>query len=314
MSNQYITTELTAPRALAASRDGIPSNSELAGVSMGKASRLKKERLGRATREDPREARRQAGKADRRGRRVSPTVEAYERIARIDHSRVAEALISRYTGRMEHISRYSDYVRLYMFSCLAPVTGLDLALVRLGASPSRPPMAYSVDWPNHLMWGVDSAIAATRLMLCGQLVGGAAVARNQLERWLIHRARAAGITQAAGESTVEYIARAWSAPDVLTQSAFSVDPAPAGVLPEDETGTTQDPKMDHQHVRLSDGSEICPAVVYGFLSELMHGREITESLLWEADGMLRDEEFPAELGVAIGSTADAITGSSQMRV
>jgi hypothetical protein len=67
-----------------------------------------------------------------------------------------------------------------------------------------------------------------------------------------------------------------------------------------------EPTIDHSHIRRADGSEICPAVLYGFLSEIMHGRQLSEALAWDAEGLLRSDVLPPQIYVALGAITDSV--------
>lgn len=192
-----------------------------------------------------------------------------------------------------------------MGSSLAPVTHIDIALLRFGADSERAPSDYTGEWVDHLLWGADSAVAAARMMFCGQFVGAATIARNQLERWLLHRAYNAGLTQSPGEKTIDFIARVWSVDDPLGAISDPSDDE-MGDLLEVPTGSG-DPEVDHRHVQLSDGSEVCPAVLYGLLSELMHGRMLLGALEWENDQLLYGGDISPDFGPAIGAISDTLS-------
>lgn len=257
----------------------------------------------------PREQMRAAGKADRRGRRVGSELSDYQRVCGQGHQRLAQALIARHNLRMEMIQRAPDRYREYVLSCLAPMIPLDGLLLRMGAKPNRPPAAYVGGWADHLAWAVDSSVAAARLLLCGQVVGAACVARNQLERWMMHRAYNAGISQDPGEATIDYVARVWSADDRFHEHYFDVATELPEPLTDDDEGPLPDtePVSEHAHVRKTNGDEICPAVLYAYTSEIMHGRVLPQAIAWDSEAMLRGGEFPADLIVAIGAITDTIT-------
>ncbi|RAO23956.1 hypothetical protein ONO23_06068 [Micromonospora noduli] len=249
--------------------------------------------------------RRRVSKADSLGRKVSPTVEAYERVSKKSSKKLAQTLIARHTLRMDAIRLTGEHQQVAILSALAPVTILDKALLHSGASTRRPPAAYVGGWADHLAWGVDSAVSAVRLLLCGQVVGAAALVRNQLERWTFHRATNAGLEQQPGESTAEYVARVWTAEDHFHPEWFSTEGL-SDPLAEPE-GEVREPSIDHKHVVISNGSEICPALLYELLSEVMHGRALLEAVSWDSNGMLQSEEWPDGMSVAVGVIVDAIT-------
>jgi len=274
---------------------------------VGKGARLRREQHADPAAQASRSARRRARLLDGRNRKVKPTIEAYERLSALGGEGVARALLARYNARMSNLAGIPDYIRVSMVSPLGPIPILDKALGRYGADLSRPPSAYVGSWADHLLWAVDSAVAASRLMLSGQFVGAAAIARNQMERWLMHRAYNAGLRQEAGESTLDYVARVWSAPDHFTETWFNVESDTTEVIDEGEGSLAAEPPLDHEHIELTDGTEICPAVVYGLLSELLHGRDLLEALEWESEELLIGGDPPPELGVAVGVIADAIS-------
>lgn len=252
-----------------------------------------------------RDLRRRISKADSLGRRVPPTVEAYEQICAKGDKKLGQTLIARHTRRMDCIRLSDEHMRVRILSTLVPITILDMSLLHLGASVRRPPAAYIGGWVDHIAWGVDSAVAVVRMLLCGQIVGAAALARNQLERWTLHRATSTGVRQRPGESTGEYIARVWSAHDEFDVDWFSGDRPPDALQETD--GDVGEPEIDHKHIVISDGSEICPAVLYVFLSEIMHGRELLEASAWDSGGLLDQADWPDDLYVATGVITDTIT-------
>lgn len=112
-----------------------------------------------------------AAKADRRGRRVGSTVKDYERLAGRGSRLMAEALIARNNIRMKNLMELPTAYRLGAVECLGPIGLLDRAHETLGVGLDRIPSLYTGTFPRDLAWGVDSAIAAVRLLLAGQVVG-----------------------------------------------------------------------------------------------------------------------------------------------
>lgn len=251
-----------------------------------------------------RELRRAAEKADRRGRRVGASLADYERIAVLGPDRVGQTLAARSTLRMERLAETTDAYRGPILSALGPIMPLDRMLFRFGANPNKHPAAYGPAWPDYLAWGIDSAVATARLMLCGQIVGAAAVARNQLERWTGHRARAADVRQREGESTVDYFARAWSVEDRFHESWFDgADDIPV----DDDLVVPSSACVDHSHIRTQAGGEICPAELYKTLSEVMHGRYLDNALNWDSDGLLHgDDGWPEHVSIAVEAITDTL--------
>ncbi|BBH15765.1 hypothetical protein Back2_00520 [Nocardioides baekrokdamisoli] len=271
---------------------------------MGKASKRKFDRRQGTRGLTDKEKLRHTKKIDARGQRVPQTIVGYERVAKLGKKRLEEALIARHTARMGRIRRPSPIEQEFLLGALVPIVHLTPTLLSAGASSTRPPCSYYGEWPDHLLWGVDSAVATTRLLMCGQIVGAATVARNQLERWLMHRAHNASMSQNEGESTLDFIARVWSSTETFHEDWST----PVDVEPLSEGGTSgEEPKFDHEHVQTTDGREICPPLTYKILSELMHARWDPNALGWDALGMLEGHAWPDSLHVAVEAVTDAIT-------
>jgi hypothetical protein len=223
--------------------------------------------------------------ANRRGWRLKPVVADFERVSKFGERHLAEGLIARHTLRMERISALPDSYTFSALTVLAPLIVLDHSLRRLGARSDRVPADFGGDAPDHYAWACDSVVACVRLLLCGEVSGAAVIARNQLERWTLHRAFNWSITQAPGEPTTDFIARVWSTPQQLSPMVRpNLDMSETESLTEELEGvvTHDEPEPDHLHVPLTDGREICPAVVYGYLSELIHGRVFSAAIRWSA--------------------------------
>lgn len=228
-------------------------------------------------------ARKSASAAEARGQRVGDSLADYESLSTLPDRRMVEALISRHNVRMNNLKRLSDDYRFMVVSAIGPAAHLDSSLLSLGASLRRPPTAYLGRWPDRLLWGVDSSVSASRLLLSGQIVGAAMMARNQMERWLTQRAAALRLTQTEGESTVDFIARVWSVPDPFYRQWYGNRLLIRGDGDENETRDgVGEPPLDHLHVYRADGTEVCPASTYAVLSETLHGRENTAAVLWDA--------------------------------
>lgn len=249
-------------------------------------------------------------KSNRRARRVGDTVEDFARVS--DHSveRLAEALISRYTIRMDNIGSLPDHYRIECLATMFPVVGLDFALRRLGVPLRRSPVRFQGSWLIQLSWGLDSAIAAYRLLLVGQFSGAAVVARQQLELWTALYASVVEIQRETTESVQDFIARVWtdfadrgldSIADVVTER-----PNPDDSFGDSDT-TTEEPQPDHRHISVDNGEAICPAVVYGYLSEILHAREFTTSTVWESVDRLQETAIPDEAIGPIRVVGDALS-------
>lgn len=186
-------------------------------------------------------------KADRRGERVPLTVAGFEAALRDrGHDAIAEALIARHNQRLQrilHSSHMMQSIGLPLLACQFP---MGLAAEELGAHPGRPPFYAGPTWPDHLAWGLDSVVAAVRLMLCLQPVGASIVARTQLERWSSNLQFNSGTDQQPGESTVDWYNALWTGP---------------GVRPPDPVETPV-------------------GELFADLSELLHGRGRLMPLVW----------------------------------
>lgn len=208
---------------------------------------------------------------------------------------------------MEHIESLPEFIKGPMLSCLAPIPVIDKFLIHYGADSRRHPSSYVGEWVDHLAWGVDSAVTAVRLLLCGQVVGAATIARTQFERWTMHRAFNANIQQSPGEKTIDYIARTWSSGDVFKTIHQPVNHSESFPDQDDEIISIEEPESDHQHIHTSDGFEICPPMLYGLLSEMMHGRELIDAIGWDGESLLRSQDWPDEVFIAIAAITDTIT-------
>lgn len=278
---------------------------------MGKQSRRKAEKRAGLRKPTEKESIRKAFKADRRGRESEDSIEEYERLGVLGPKRLAETLISRHTRRMESLNDLPPWFVATALSPFGPVSVLDRTLVELGIDLRRFPASFHGTWADHAAWGIASNVATARLMLAGQLVGAAAIARQQIERWGLMRASVAGLNRADGESIQDFLARAWSHPAPNSHRKAPEDsPGTLADLdsdPTNEAHTVSEPQLDHLHVYLSDGTEICPAVVYGVLSEIMHGDECRDSLIWDVRDLLAPDEIPDGAAAAANVIADAMS-------
>lgn len=280
---------------------------------MGRKSRLKADlRAGRRAPTE-KEERRQAMKADRRGRRVEPTVEGFERAAVSGSSRVIETLIARHTARMLGIAGIPNEYAVEALKPLLPIGVLDQAHVELGVSLRRAPTSFHGSVPALLAWGLESMLAAYRLLLVGQIIGAAVVARQQLERWTLLLADVLETRRAPGETVQEFIARCWSshAMDLVDEQTIkhgAGEDSPAEAEPfDDEVVTTAELALDHEHIELSDGSKVCPPAVYGCLSEIIHGDLCRDTVAWESVHCLDPAHLTEDASAAVGWVCDAIS-------
>jgi hypothetical protein len=162
------------------------------------------------------------------------------------HDGIAEALIARHNQRMQRIVRSGHMMQSIGLPLLTSQFPMGLAAEELGADPGRPPFYSGPTWPDHLAWGLDSVIAAVRLMLCLQPVGASIVARTQMERWSSNLQFNSGIDQQPGESTVGWLNRLWAG----------------------------------HGVRPADGVKTPVGELFADLSELLHGRGRLMPLVW----------------------------------
>ncbi|MBB3750377.1 hypothetical protein FHT44_002838 [Mycolicibacterium sp. BK634] len=276
---------------------------------MGRKSRAKAELRNGLRIPTAKEARRAAAKANHRGSVVQPTVEGYEGVSRRGEDKLIEALIARHTSRMLNIATTPDR---YVFEVLRPLLSigvLDRAHVALGVPLERFPADFHGDAADHLAWGLDSTVAACRLLLAGQVVGAAVVARQQLERWTLLLANVRGVEREHRESVQDFIARCWTSASMqsVTEEAIDTSESVNADRFDDTPTTTGEPAVEHEHVELSDGTEICPTVVYGSLSEIIHGDNGRDTTTWESAQLLSHKEMPADVWSAIGSVCDALS-------
>lgn len=245
--------------------------------------------------------------AESRGRRVGPAISEYEALLCKGDERIAQALISRHNVRMGNIAKTFDDYRFAVMSAIVPIIQLDGALRVLGENPRRPPTHYVGSMPDLLSWGVDSVVAAARLLLSGQILGAAAMIRNQLERWVTQRAANLGLEPEADEPTAAFVARAWSHPDAFQGQWYEKHVEIFADLYEDAGFELHDDEsMDHRHVYRSDGSDVCPALIYALLSEFLHLREFKEAPYWDAELLIADDDTRQSVVMAAGAVCDAI--------
>ncbi|MER7070641.1 hypothetical protein [Terrabacter sp. NPDC000476] len=204
---------------------------------------------------------------------------------------------------MARTQELSARYRIEALSTLASLTVLDQAIARLSPTPGRPPaLLLPGSWPDQLAWGIDSAVATVRMLLCGQFIGAAAIARNQLERWTANRAFLARVDKTAGESDADFIARVWSSP--VDADAVKADPELHVAFFQD-AAVSADELNDHAHVTLNDGREVCPAAMWSILSELVHGRGPVGAVHWEVTRCLDPDSVPTDVDVAAAAVIDA---------
>jgi len=243
-----------------------------------------------------RRARIRAQAAESRGRRVGSTVADYETLTAKGDERVAQALISRHNMRMGNIPKTFDNYRFATMSALVPIALLGRILTKLGTNPRRPPPLHAGSATDLLAWGIDSAVAAARLLLAGQTLGAAVMVRNQLERWVLQRAANLNLKQQTGESTVDFVGRVWSHPDTFHEQWYEKHVELETYLYDDgniESSGSHD--RNHLHVYRSDGTDVRPALTYAHLSEFIHLRGFEGAPYWDAELLTQDDDVKQHL-------------------
>jgi hypothetical protein len=156
---------------------------------LGRASRRKKLRREvheASDRDFSFRHRRHGHRAEEFGRTIGSELADYEAVAFRGQDSLAAALISRHNQRMGRIGFVHPRLVGRARVLVNHLFSIDLGLRALGADPKRPPVAPYGAWPDHLAWGLDSAVQAIRLVLVGQFVGAAVIARSQMERWALN--------------------------------------------------------------------------------------------------------------------------------
>lgn len=212
-------------------------------MQMGRASRRKRERR---IQQFSRTELLAASEADRRGGGVEATPSAFaQAIAERGVNAMAEALVARHNLRWTNVDRAQAGSAALALALLDKVPLLDLTAYALGARTDRHPSDHQGGWLDRLGWGIDGVAGATRMLLAGNAVGGAAMLRVQLERWTANRAHALDESQRDGEPYESFVERIWSLP-----------PRPL------------------------DGKAIADA--WETMSEMLHGRGDPQVFAWEA--------------------------------
>lgn len=212
------------------------------------------------------------GHAERRGRQVPTTVEGFKAAVRErGYDGLAEALISRSNRRLIRIERASPLMQDVCLPHLAVLPIFDAVVQELGGTPGRGPVHSGPKWIDHLAWGLDSAVAIVRMLLCLQPIGAAVIARTQLERWSSHIEFNSEIHQAAGEGTGAWLDRLWNDSGALV----ATESVPLGI-----------------------------GQLFDELSELLHGRGRFLPLIWLDVADISD--YPSEMHVRL---VNEITGA-----
>lgn len=182
------------------------------GDGMGRQSRMKRSRraLGQPGRWEAKRGMLQGLDAQRRGEHVGPGLDDYERaFSEGGHELVQERLLANHNLRMIGCAKLPADYTSECWEGLRRVPILYLGLDALGADMDLHVAAMVGGWPDHLRWGVDSVQQAVRLLLAGQVLGAALVARSQLERWTWNRYFARNLAERKNEGFEAFVARVW---------------------------------------------------------------------------------------------------------
>ncbi len=247
---------------------------------MGRLSRRKQEARADPRRRDARYGQR----ADRRGLRTPATLDGFRTaLAAQGHDAVAEALLARHNLRMSGTRRIDTVGQYVCLPHLVALFPLDLALAELGLRPDRLPADMGKGWLEHVAWGLDSIVAAVRLLMSGQVVGAAVIARTQLERWTHNLAHNAGLTQQPAETAVDWMDRVWSA-----DSRAIADAQPVTGRPDDPQDMQQDPD-ESADTGAPTGPEGEAGRLFAQLSEVLHARgPLLDVVRWDTARCLQD--------------------------
>lgn len=274
---------------------------------MGRKSRHKLERRLGQVQPTAKEAERAMAKAERRARHTPPTVEAYERVAASGPAQLAAALVSRHATRIENLDAVAQLSMNQCLPHLLSVFELDAVFVRRGHCLTQHGTPHESPWPTHLSWSLLSTIAALRLMLASQTVGAAIVLRQQLGRWTLLLALAAGIGRRRHESIESFIARAWTHSTMDNLGTFAPDIAAADRFDDldEHPRTTGVIDTDHEHVQIDDRA-LCPAHLYHALSRLVDAEQADQDVEHEAVHDLDAEDSATDAHDSADALSDTL--------
>ncbi|MBE8519421.1 hypothetical protein ILP97_18230 [Amycolatopsis sp. H6(2020)] len=162
---------------------------------------------------------------------------------------------------------------------------LESGLRRLRSRDAWMARAEAAPWLDHLHWGIDSLVSAIRLLASGQLIGAAQIARSQLERWALNLAHNSGNRRRSGESNVEYYTRLWSG-----RTFFHVESA----KPSDLRSASAPRRL------------LRPGVLYGAVSEFLHGRGPDAKAVLCESCLLLDKAYIGSMVEAASKTLDLV--------
>ncbi len=182
---------------------------------------------------------------------------------------------------MSRCGRLPDH---YLAECWRPLRHLSIlyfALARARLVDDHHPSDVQGGWPSQIRWGPDSVQQSVRLLLSGQLIGAAVVARSQLERWTENLAFNAGAKRAPGEAIEDYAARVWTK---RPWELFRRDAAPSRI------------EVDERHID--------PREVMRNLNQIVHAERHLETVEW-ANGAFEPPP-PSDCVPAARTVSDAL--------
>lgn len=246
---------------------------------MGRQSRERREaRQARALGLPSPSGIRRGARLQARGEQVGQTLDDYSRAAASGgHALIRQRLLATFNVRMSRCGRLSEPYLVECWQSLRSLTVLYHGLNQLNCDFDRHTASLAGAWVDQLRWGADSVQQSVRLLLGGQLVGAALIARNQLERWTENRAFNNGIQRLDHESFESFVGRAWG------PSAF---------------GTVW---------RSSQESEYPDAVLYASeLTRIVHAKAPVEGLAWECRGLEGHSEAACDVAKSVSATLEMV--------
>ena len=276
---------------------------------MGRKSRLKAERRLGERALTKKERHRTAKKAERTAQRVGASVDDYERVAAAGPERLSAALQARHTKRIQSLA---EIPQRYIERCLEQMQSIrevDQAYARRrGFLPDFLP-AHLSQWPTQLAWGIDSTTCAIRLLLAGQVVGAAIIARQHLERWTLLLAAVYGAEQGHHESAERFIGRTWELRTAEILGEYTADVCATVRFDDfDDAARTASGPNDgcHEHFWGSNGREICPPATWRHLADLIDGTRGRSCIEWETLHRLDPALTPSDADDTVRGVSDAL--------
>ena len=170
--------------------------------------------------------------------------------------------------------------------------------------------AHLSQWPTPLAWGIDSTTCAIRLLLAGQVVGAAIIARQQLERWTLLLAAVYGAEQGQHESAERFIGRTWELRTAEILGEYTADVCATGRFDDfDDAARTASGPNDGYHEHFwgsSTGREICPPATWRYLTDLIDGTRGRNCIEWETLHRLDPAFTPSDADDTVQGVSDAL--------